>query len=55
MNTPRHQRFGTGLVVDGDEHDKVANVAKFRSRLKVCACVVRNNVILAKCMRGGGG
>ena len=29
-----------------------ANVAKFRSRFKVCACAERNNVIMAKCMRG---
>ena len=42
MNTPRHQRFGTGLV-DGE--------VLFRSRFKVCTCAIRNNVIMAKCMQ----
>ena len=31
----------------------MGKVAKFRSRFKVCACAVRNNVIMAKCMREG--
>ena len=51
MYAPRHRRFATGLVhgeVQYFAHDKQNST---RSRFKMCACAVRNNVLMVSFMR----
>ena len=62
MYAPRHRLFPTGLVHGEVQHFAAANQlqqpSKFlqshvpqSSRFKMCACAVRNNVVMVSCMR----